>query len=107
MKEILINATPHLIWAGVVIAIIFFFPSLTAEFVSRIQRISISKEGVELERAVEKAQEAAKKRDDSTSTKQLQLALRRIPLNRKILWVDDNPIQNELEIEALQDAGLQ
>ncbi len=106
MCEKLVELAPHLLWVGTLVFVVLRFPRLFQEFVAGIKRLSITSEGIELERAVEAAREVILAKERRSLSAGMRDALARLPAGKRLLWVDDHPENNDLEAAAFEAAGI-
>jgi CheY-like chemotaxis protein len=106
MPQWFVDLIPHLLWVTALLFVILRFPNLFREFVAGIKKLSITDEGIELERAVKTATEVISEREGSADTKEIHRSLARLPLGKRILWVDDHPDGNSLEKASIEAAGI-
>ncbi len=106
MTELLSSVIPPFVWVCGLLILIFKFPNLFQVFVSGIKRLSVTSEGVEIERAVATASEVISNKEGIDKSNTVNQILTRLPAGKKILWVDDHPEGNTMEAEAFEAAGI-
>ncbi len=107
--ESLIGLLPHLFWIGL---LLFILSKIgrdgLIEILGRMKKISVA--GVEIE-FKETLQKAAEARSQQLSAIDLGRASRRLVHERRLvngarlLWVDDHPDNNRIEMSLLEEAG--
>ncbi|MER5714684.1 hypothetical protein [Streptomyces sp. NPDC002132] len=83
--------------------ITFRFPEEARSIVRRLHKASFTLEGVSIEFFSEAIREKEGHEPDQSRLGEL---LRKLPQPADVIWVDDNPINNVNEVQALRAAGL-
>lgn len=107
--EAVVGLLPHVLWAAVVVAIfVWIGPEAIRSALRRLSKVGVA--GVELEFRDE-LEAAVEAREKPSTPEDVARASRRLaasaPLVRgsRILWVDDQPENNHLDVRLLRSAG--
>lgn len=107
--EALIGLLPHLLWAAVVVGLFLWIgPDAIRAALRRLTKLGVA--GVELEFR-EELEAAAEAHETPTPPEQIDRASRRLAVSAalirgaRLLWVDDQPENNRLDVRLLRSAG--
>ena len=101
MDPVLAGLLGMVIIAAIIILIIIIRPEPTTEFIRGITKFKWGLKGIEIERDVKSVAEKY-----NTPQPDVRTALSAVPLNGRILWVDDHPENNIGEIDLLRRRGV-
>jgi CheY-like chemotaxis protein len=87
----------------VFLVLAFRFPDDLKKLLGRMSSVEVTKDGLKIALIAEAVREKEKRRPDDDEIRPLVL---NIPAGRRVLWVDDNPANNRVEIQALRGLGL-
>lgn len=88
----------------VFLVLAFRFPDALRELLGRAKSLSVTREGLALEFVEAAVQEKEHRR---LVPDEIRPVLARIAPSRRVLWVDDAPNNNRLEVQALRALGVE
>lgn len=95
---------------SVFLILAFRFPDVVSDFFAGISEVDISVKGFKIRRALRTAGQAVHEKEqrepDREALKRDFSSFLALPLDRRVLWVDDNPSNNAYEIETLERLGI-